>query len=409
MKLSIVIPSRNRPELLSNALASLIDQSAEQFEIVVSDNSSAEIAKENAQYIASIKDSRVRYVRPTKEMSMVEHWNWAVHQARGEYVAFLTDRMLFKIEGVQKLINVIDLHKPKLMVYFNDRITQHQAPYILERSRYTEDVNELSVQCVLDACKEGVISRMWPRMLNSIISRSLLDRMVGKYGTVFTGIVPDYSFCFQAVELVDSFYLMDARLFISAGHGASNGNSFYKKQNAATSNDFMTLTSKFVERGEQDFYKNRLIDWQSPVPYLVEHLEYLHVKETYGKSKLPEISYSKLLQRMNRRIRVMENSGLHMEQAWAGLKQLEKVLGLTEELPVRGHSPFKKSIKSIFRMANRKFQGNVNTTPSIDTLMDVRRYDFENELELLPSGSYEHYWEGFYGSFNKTLYDYLLH
>jgi glycosyltransferase involved in cell wall biosynthesis len=407
MKLSIIIPSRNRPELLPIALASLTDQSANQFEILVSDNSSEDIAKINAAHVASISDSRLRYVRPPKEMSMVEHWNWAVQQASGDYIAFLTDRMLFKIEGVKKLIEAIDRHRPNLMVYFNDRIKQHQAPYILERSRYTEDVHKLNIQCILDACKEGMISRMWPRMLNSIISRSLLSKMQDRYGAVFTGIVPDYSFCFQAIELVDSFYLMDARLFISAGHGASNGNAFYKNQNAAVSNDFVSLTAKDVEEIEQNFYNRRLIDWRLPVPYLVEHLEYLHIKETYGKSKLPNVNYQELLLRINNRISSMENNGLNLPQAREGLKQLQRVLGLQEYLVTRSKSQLKRTIRLIVQLIYSHIRLNTNQTPAMETLMDLRKYDFENRLQLLPSGSYEHYWKAFYGSFNKTINDYI--
>jgi hypothetical protein len=318
--------------------------------------------------------------------------------------------MLFKIEGVQKLINVIDLHKPKLMVYFNDRITQHQAPYILERSRYTEDVNELSVQCVLDACKEGVISRMWPRMLNSIISRSLLDRMVGKYGAVFTGIVPDYSFCFQAMELVDSFHVMDARLFISAGHGASNGNSFYRSQNGAVSNDFISLTANAARETERNFYKERLVDWRSPLPYLVEHLEYLHVKEAYGKSKLPDINYESFMLRISKRIRELENKGLAMSHAWEGFEELEKVLGIEGQSRRRFNQlAIKRIIKQLVQFVYPSVNTRSNRTPAMQSLMDLRKYDYEHSFEFLPSGSYEHYWGDFYSLFDKTLNDYVLH
>jgi glycosyltransferase involved in cell wall biosynthesis len=92
---SIVIPTRNRPELAAIAIKSVLRQDFQDFEVVVSDNSSPEDEPELEKVVAKTADSRVRYVRPPAELTMGEHWEFALGHARGEYVGYLTDRMVF--------------------------------------------------------------------------------------------------------------------------------------------------------------------------------------------------------------------------------------------------------------------------------------------------------------------------
>jgi glycosyltransferase involved in cell wall biosynthesis len=63
---SIVIPTRNREHLLRYALQSALDQTFEDYEIVVSDNFSDASTYRIVQELA---DGRVRYVRTDKTLS----------------------------------------------------------------------------------------------------------------------------------------------------------------------------------------------------------------------------------------------------------------------------------------------------------------------------------------------------
>ena len=85
---SVVIPTRNRGHLLGNALATLRTQTWDDFEVVVSDNASADDTREVA---TAMDDGRVRYVRSDRTLSQSDSWEFAVGHARGEWITVLGD------------------------------------------------------------------------------------------------------------------------------------------------------------------------------------------------------------------------------------------------------------------------------------------------------------------------------
>lgn len=87
-KVSVVIPTCNRPELLSRAIRSILAQTYQDFEIIVIDDGLKERA-ENA--ILAFGDSRIRYVKNEISLGGSGARNRGIADARGEYVAFLDD------------------------------------------------------------------------------------------------------------------------------------------------------------------------------------------------------------------------------------------------------------------------------------------------------------------------------
>src|SRR5688572_21373546 len=75
VKIAIVIPTRNRPQLAINAVKSLLDQDCE-IDIFVADNSSSPDGLPDF-----CRDSGVHYLRPGSELSMPENWDFAVRRA----------------------------------------------------------------------------------------------------------------------------------------------------------------------------------------------------------------------------------------------------------------------------------------------------------------------------------------
>ena len=86
--LSVLIPSRNRLDLLKMAVQSVLLQDFDDFEIVVSDNASSE---DYGGYLESLGDPRIRYIRSDTPLSVTNNWNRALEAARGDYVVMLGD------------------------------------------------------------------------------------------------------------------------------------------------------------------------------------------------------------------------------------------------------------------------------------------------------------------------------
>jgi glycosyltransferase involved in cell wall biosynthesis len=88
MKFSILLPTRERLELLRHAVESVRLQDDPDWEIVISDNASSQ---DVAGYVRSLGDARVRHSRTGKLLPVTENWNRALEMSRGDYFIMLGD------------------------------------------------------------------------------------------------------------------------------------------------------------------------------------------------------------------------------------------------------------------------------------------------------------------------------
>lgn len=86
---SVVIPTYNRPHLVSRAIASVQAQSFPEFELIVADDGSS------LDYRGAIEpflaDPRIKFIRAPSNRGAGAARNLGISVARGEYVAFLDD------------------------------------------------------------------------------------------------------------------------------------------------------------------------------------------------------------------------------------------------------------------------------------------------------------------------------
>jgi glycosyltransferase involved in cell wall biosynthesis len=89
MKLSVLIPTRDRLRYLRYAVDSVVRQGASvDWEVVISDNDSRE---DVASYVAELDDQRIRYIRTARAVPVTENWNNALGHSTGDYVIMLGD------------------------------------------------------------------------------------------------------------------------------------------------------------------------------------------------------------------------------------------------------------------------------------------------------------------------------
>lgn len=88
MKFSVLLPTRNRLDLLARAIETVRRQDYDNWEIIVSDNFSEE---DVAGYIQSLGDSRIKYFRTDRFIPVTDNWNNALDKSVGDYVIMLGD------------------------------------------------------------------------------------------------------------------------------------------------------------------------------------------------------------------------------------------------------------------------------------------------------------------------------
>ncbi len=84
---SIIVPTRNRPEWLREALRSIQQQTVANFEVLVVNDGGQDVS----HVVASLQDSRFRYIALPERRGLAAARNRGLEEARGRYVAFLDD------------------------------------------------------------------------------------------------------------------------------------------------------------------------------------------------------------------------------------------------------------------------------------------------------------------------------
>ena len=83
-KLSIGMPIYNGDEFLKEAIESLLNQTFEDFEIIISDNASTDQTQQICRYYADL-DPRIRYYRCKENLGAAWNYNRVFELSYGEY------------------------------------------------------------------------------------------------------------------------------------------------------------------------------------------------------------------------------------------------------------------------------------------------------------------------------------
>jgi len=104
-KVSVVIPTYNRPNFLRAAVRSVLGQTFQDFEIVIVDDAST---GETQAVVASFGDPRIRYLRHDQNRQISGARNTGVQAATGEFVAFLDDDDEWRREKLEKQVHILE-------------------------------------------------------------------------------------------------------------------------------------------------------------------------------------------------------------------------------------------------------------------------------------------------------------
>ena len=109
-EVSVCIPTYNRAKFLRCAIESVLAQTLESFELIVSDNASED---ETGALVKSFSDKRIRYVRNPRNVGHRENWNQCLRLAQGNYIAILPDDDLMLPENLARKVAVL-VHNPQV-------------------------------------------------------------------------------------------------------------------------------------------------------------------------------------------------------------------------------------------------------------------------------------------------------
>ncbi len=230
-RFSVVIPTKDRSELVAIAIASVRRQSCEDWELVISDNSDDDSTR--AVVDALPGDARVRYFR-SGGLSMPDNWEFAISKAEGEYLCLLEDKQALHFDAFERLSRVIDEgDRPEVVRWEWDTITSYGLGHRVRRCRGGGEVTRRSPDEALRAVIDGTYlegKALLPIPHYSAIRADLLDRIrAGPVGRLCPPVSPDYTLAIQVVSVCDELTYLDASLVAFSDVSVSNGVSLRMK------------------------------------------------------------------------------------------------------------------------------------------------------------------------------------
>ncbi len=88
LKISVIIVTYKRNNLLPRAMESVLKQSYKDFELLIIDNNEKESAE---KIVGKFNDKRIRYLKTEKNLDCSGGKNFGIKKSKGEFIAFLDD------------------------------------------------------------------------------------------------------------------------------------------------------------------------------------------------------------------------------------------------------------------------------------------------------------------------------
>lgn len=197
VKYSILLPTRNGIQYLPFAIASVLNQSEQNFELIVSDNHSND---ETWNYLITLNDSRLVCIKPLEPLSMINHFEFIIQKAKGDWISIIGDDdglQPYFFELCNKLIkekgDLYDVISSKRAYYFwkgsevkyNNKVVHYQA------HNQAEQVTTRKAFYDLLFSKNQYFE--FPQFYTGTLFRKeLLNRVIKKQkGRVYNSITPD--------------------------------------------------------------------------------------------------------------------------------------------------------------------------------------------------------------------------
>lgn len=184
---SIVIPTKNRAELVRDAVQHSLSMTFRDFEIVVVDNDDTEAT---SLALESIEDERLHVLR-TGGLAMAENWEEGFKAASGDYIYMQSDRLRLRPGILEHLAARINTHHPQVLKCIQGAPTKHLASLTYEDEWSILDPSWI-IRFILDTDFAAMYNFI-PNGYSSFYSREFVHSIQAEIGRMACRITPDFT------------------------------------------------------------------------------------------------------------------------------------------------------------------------------------------------------------------------
>lgn len=134
---SICIPIYNGKEYIGQSLRSVMDQTWQEWELVIVDNASEDgTAEEVERLLAEAADPRIRFVRNEEQLGMAGNWNRALELARGRYIKLVCCDDWLRPDCVERQVRALEANPSAALTASTRMVVNSMGKPLFARSCY---------------------------------------------------------------------------------------------------------------------------------------------------------------------------------------------------------------------------------------------------------------------------------
>jgi glycosyltransferase involved in cell wall biosynthesis len=138
-KVSVGMPVYNGERYVREALDSILSQSFEGFELVISDNASTDGTPEICEAYAA-QDARIRYVRQARNQGVIQNFNAAFALSSGEYFKWAASDDVCERDYLKRAVEVLD-RDPSVVLAWGKTVGIDEEGQRVQKPNELSDLN----------------------------------------------------------------------------------------------------------------------------------------------------------------------------------------------------------------------------------------------------------------------------
>ncbi len=246
---TVVIPTRDRPDTLVHCLRTVLNQDYPALSVIVSDNDSG---PETTAVIESFHDPRIRQVRTGKRISMSHNFEFGMSHVTSGWATLLGDddgllpdalgKAVAKVEasGLQAMSSfTCGYHWPSRL---DGKVSVLSVP--MGRSTWRVNARKAMARVIAWEMDRLVLPQTYT---GGLIHHDLFQRIKAIKGSFYQSQIPDIYSGFAICSSVDEYLCTDEPFAIAGASGHSNGAALFNMEK-----------TKFLDEGN--------IPWHAAMP-----------------------------------------------------------------------------------------------------------------------------------------------
>jgi len=236
LKISLIIPTRERSHYLYYALQTALQIKDDNIEIIVSDNFSHD---NTSAVVERFTDTRLKYIRTPNRVSMRENFNIAALASTGDYIIFFGDDDGILPKQFRYLRRILEEYHP-------DGISWQKSSYIWPNDETGKKFGGKKAGQIrlygkrtfglpnaynpkekfsddLMNCRLKSFTSMTPNIYHGCVSRKYLEKNTTEKNVFFDSTIPDVNFRYRSIMIGGNFIHVDHPFSINGDSAVSNG------------------------------------------------------------------------------------------------------------------------------------------------------------------------------------------